>query len=180
MKRDARPLPTVYNTPSPYSGATSATTFEDSLIRIADSKYLLYLQSRWGISSVGRAFEWHSKGQEFDSPMLTNHFAYPSVEHYLEHDEAEQDHIQDARRFAKWNLKTSHFLARAFPPVCRTDFKSCWAPILLKRRMAGRMLERDLVCWTAGAGLKPRFSIIRLSLRFGEEPVHSTPPIPIS
>ena len=23
-----------------------------------------------GISSVGRAFEWHSKGQEFDSPML--------------------------------------------------------------------------------------------------------------
>ena len=24
----------------------------------------------WGISSVGRAFEWHSKGQEFDSPML--------------------------------------------------------------------------------------------------------------
>ncbi len=29
-------------------------------------------QFRWGISSVGRAFEWHSKGQEFDSPMLHN------------------------------------------------------------------------------------------------------------
>ena len=24
----------------------------------------------WGYSSVGRAFEWHSKGQEFDSPYL--------------------------------------------------------------------------------------------------------------
>ena len=24
----------------------------------------------WGISSVGRAFEWHSKGQRFDSAML--------------------------------------------------------------------------------------------------------------
>ena len=28
------------------------------------------MQSQWGISSVGRAFEWHSKGQEFDSPIL--------------------------------------------------------------------------------------------------------------
>ena len=28
------------------------------------------MQSRWGISSVGRAFEWHSKGQGSDSPML--------------------------------------------------------------------------------------------------------------
>ncbi len=27
-------------------------------------------KGKWGISSVGRAFEWHSKGQEFDSPML--------------------------------------------------------------------------------------------------------------
>ena len=27
-------------------------------------------QGTRGISSVGRAFEWHSKGQEFDSPML--------------------------------------------------------------------------------------------------------------
>ena len=24
----------------------------------------------WGYSSVGRAFEWHSKGQGFDSPYL--------------------------------------------------------------------------------------------------------------
>ena len=24
----------------------------------------------WGHSSVGRAFEWHSKGQGFDSPCL--------------------------------------------------------------------------------------------------------------
>ena len=28
------------------------------------------MRSTRGISSVGRAFEWHSKGQEFDSPML--------------------------------------------------------------------------------------------------------------
>ena len=28
------------------------------------------IEGKWGISSVGRAFEWHSKGQEFDSPML--------------------------------------------------------------------------------------------------------------
>ena len=33
-------------------------------------RFCLSLQSQWGISSVGRAFEWHSKGQEFDSPML--------------------------------------------------------------------------------------------------------------
>ena len=32
--------------------------------------FRLSLQSIRGISSVGRAFEWHSKGQEFDSPML--------------------------------------------------------------------------------------------------------------
>ena len=31
---------------------------------------MLSLHSNRGISSVGRAFEWHSKGQEFDSPML--------------------------------------------------------------------------------------------------------------
>ncbi len=28
------------------------------------------MQTQWGISSVGRAFEWHSKGQRFDSAML--------------------------------------------------------------------------------------------------------------
>ena len=33
-------------------------------------KYSIYSRSERGISSVGRAFEWHSKGQEFDSPML--------------------------------------------------------------------------------------------------------------
>ena len=30
---------------------------------------LKYFKSR-GISAVGSAFEWHSKGQGFDSPML--------------------------------------------------------------------------------------------------------------
>ena len=30
-------------------------------------------QTTWGISAVGSAFEWHSKGQGFDSPML-HHF----------------------------------------------------------------------------------------------------------
>ena len=42
-------------------------------IYLQDSKKgpIFAIQSqRWGISSVGRAFEWHSKGQEFDSPML--------------------------------------------------------------------------------------------------------------
>ena len=28
------------------------------------------LSGTWGISAVGSAFEWHSKGQGFDSPML--------------------------------------------------------------------------------------------------------------
>ena len=38
---------------------------------ICEYNFFLYLcRTNWGISSVGRAFEWHSKGQEFDSPML--------------------------------------------------------------------------------------------------------------
>ena len=32
-------------------------------------------QARWGHSSVGRALEWHSRGQGFDSPWL-HHFPY--------------------------------------------------------------------------------------------------------
>ncbi len=31
----------------------------------------------WGISSVGRAFEWHSKGQGFESPIL--HLPYKDL-----------------------------------------------------------------------------------------------------
>ena len=34
-------------------------------------KFLLYNRTRsWGYSSVGRALEWHSRGQGFESPYL--------------------------------------------------------------------------------------------------------------
>ncbi len=31
---------------------------------------LIRQPTQWGISSVGRALEWHSRGQGFDSPIL--------------------------------------------------------------------------------------------------------------
>jgi hypothetical protein len=34
------------------------------------SRVLQRITMLWGYSSVGRAFEWHSKGQEFESPYL--------------------------------------------------------------------------------------------------------------
>ena len=48
-------------------------TAKKYLKKFANSKKVLTFvipKGKWGISSVGRAFEWHSKGQEFDSPML--------------------------------------------------------------------------------------------------------------
>jgi isopentenyldiphosphate isomerase len=35
--------------------------------------FKIFMDSQWGHSSVGRAFEWHSKGRRFDSAWL-HHF----------------------------------------------------------------------------------------------------------
>ena len=46
-------------------------------------KYKPYtFEHRWGISSVGRAFEWHSKGQGFESPILHSYYTrtYDKIE----------------------------------------------------------------------------------------------------
>ena len=40
-----------------------------TIIFINNSTSYTY-ETTWGISSVGRAFEWHSKGQGFESPIL--------------------------------------------------------------------------------------------------------------
>ena len=36
---------------------------------------LLYLVPSWGISAVGSAFEWHSKGRGFESHMLQKSYS---------------------------------------------------------------------------------------------------------
>ena len=54
--------------PSPNHPIPKFIKFPSKYLRL--KTFSLSLQSQWGISSVGRAFEWHSKGQEFDSPML--------------------------------------------------------------------------------------------------------------
>ena len=59
------------------SGAKKRSTSHDRLILVNNTvdKRGDILHTGWfrGISSVGRAFEWHSKGQRFDSAML-HHF----------------------------------------------------------------------------------------------------------
>ena len=41
-----------------------------SKIHFFISKFHLYLQSQWGVSSVGRALAWHARGHRFDPVIL--------------------------------------------------------------------------------------------------------------
>ena len=46
----------------------AAENFNSGLYKVRILWY--YTVRAWGIGAVGSAFEWHSKGQGFESPML--------------------------------------------------------------------------------------------------------------